>query len=81
LYGKEADAFKKDIELFREQLDLLKELNLWRKRGPIGKLYNIVIFIYRTPQQRERFVNIRSFDSTEKEDFDHLQLVVDNATR
>ena len=49
LYGKEADVFKKDIESFREKLDLLKELTLWRKRGPIGKLYNIVIFICRSP--------------------------------
>jgi hypothetical protein len=28
LYGKEADAFEKDIESFREKSDLLKELNL-----------------------------------------------------
>jgi hypothetical protein len=54
LYSKEADAFKKDIESFREKSDLLKELTLWRKRGPIGKLYNIVVFICRTPQRQER---------------------------
>ena len=59
----------------------MKELKLWRKRGPLGKLHNIVIFICRTPQRRERFANIRSFDASEKGDFDHLQLVVDNATR
>ena len=72
LYSKEADAFEKDIESFKEKSDLLKELTLWRKRGPIGKLYNIVIFIYRTPQRRERFASIRTFDSDEKGDFDHL---------
>jgi hypothetical protein len=81
LYGHETDAFEKNIESFREQSDLLKELKLWRKRGPLGKLHNIIIFICRTPQRRERFANIRSFDSIEKGDFDHLQLVVDNATR
>ena len=59
----------------------MKELKLWRKRGPLGKLHNIVIFICRTPQRRERFANIRRFDSMAKGDFDHLQLVVDNATR
>jgi hypothetical protein len=59
----------------------LKELNLWRKRGPIGKLHNIIIFICRTPQRRERFAAIRTFDSIDKGDFDYLQLVVDNATR
>jgi len=72
LYGKEADAFEKDIESFKEKSDLLKELTLWRKRGPIGKLHNIVIFICRTPQRRERFASIRTFDSGEKGDFDHL---------
>ena len=46
LYGTEFDAFEKDIESTKEYSDLLRELTLWRKRGPISKLHNIVIFIY-----------------------------------
>ena len=49
LFGEEFDAFEKDIESVKEHSDLSRELTLWRKRGPIGKLHNIVIFICRTP--------------------------------
>jgi hypothetical protein len=45
LYGKEFDAFERDIENVREHSELLKELNIWRKRGPVGKLHNIITFI------------------------------------
>ena len=81
LYRTEFDAFKKDIKSVKEHSNLLKELTLWRKRGPIGKLHNTVIFICRTPQRRERFEKIKSFTSSEGEDFDHLRLVINNATR
>jgi hypothetical protein len=45
MFGTEFDAFEKDIESAKEQSDLLKELKVWRKRGPIGKLYNVVTYI------------------------------------
>jgi hypothetical protein len=35
LYGKEFDAFERDIENVREHSELLKELNIWRKRGSV----------------------------------------------
>jgi hypothetical protein len=31
------------------------QLNFWRKKGSKGKLYNLVYFIRKTPQRRERF--------------------------
>ena len=46
LYSNEFDTFKKGIKHVKEHSELLKELNLWRKRGPISKLYNVLIFIY-----------------------------------
>jgi hypothetical protein len=49
LYGVNPAAFEAEIISTRE-LDLLeKELNVWRRKGPIGKLYNNVMFIRRTP--------------------------------
>lgn len=86
LYGTEFDAFEKDIESMREQSDLVKELLLWRKRGPIGKLHNCVVYICRSPQRRERFKSIRSITAEEgdllyEQEFDHLALKADNATR
>lgn len=35
--------------------DVKKELEVWQKKIPIGKLYNIVTIIRRTPQRREQF--------------------------
>jgi hypothetical protein len=32
-----------------------KELDAWRKRGPLGKLHNLVVHIQRTPQRRTKF--------------------------
>jgi hypothetical protein len=81
LYGKEFDAFEKGIEHAQECSDLLKELTTWRKRGPVGKLHNIIVFICRSPQRRDKFAKIKAFDSDEKGDFDHLNLIIDNATR
>jgi hypothetical protein len=49
LYKANPAAFKAEIISTRE-LDLLEEkLNAWRRKGPIGKLYNNVVFIRRTP--------------------------------
>lgn len=81
LYGKEFDAFERDIENVREHSELLKELNIWRKRGPVGKLHNIITFICRSPQRRDKFADIKQFTDDDQEDFNHLKLVVDNATR
>ncbi len=49
LYGQEWEAFEKGALDVKEGSDLLKELRLWRKRGLVGRLYNIIIFICRTP--------------------------------
>lgn len=80
-YGTEFDAFERDANQWRERSELVKELQLWRKRGPIGKLHNVVTFICRTPQRRERFKKIRPFVDTEDSAYNDLQLVTDNATR
>jgi hypothetical protein len=41
-----------------EQKHYLELLAAWRKKGPVGKLHNIVIWIRRTPQRRQTFRNI-----------------------
>jgi hypothetical protein len=81
LYGTNFDTFEKDADHAREHSEQLNELNLWRKRGPVGKLHNVVGFICRTPQRREKFAACKGFTNDEKESFNHLNLVVDNATR
>jgi hypothetical protein len=48
-----------DNEAFAEEVSStnLKELKLlkWRQKGPISKLYNVIYWINRSPQRRERF--------------------------
>ena len=78
LYGEDSASFEQDMEGHRGSSDQLKELKLWRTRGPVGKLHNIVVFICRSPQRRERFADL---SPEQKGAFDHLNLVVDNATR
>jgi hypothetical protein len=48
-----------DLDLKKlEQKHYLELLAAWRKKGPVGKLHNIVIWIRRTPQRRQTFRNI-----------------------
>lgn len=62
LYGKNAESFEvemSDLDLKKlEQKHYLELLAAWRKKGPVGKLHNIVIWIRRTPQRRQTFRNI-----------------------
>lgn len=81
LYGKEVEEFIISAELSKATSDTQKELELWRKRGPISKLHNLIIFICRTPQRREAFESVLKADSTAFTEYNHLKLVIDNATR
>lgn len=52
LFGSDSEAFAEAIETATlEEL----ELQHWRKKGPIGKLHNIVYWVNRSPQRCERF--------------------------
>jgi hypothetical protein len=52
LFGEDLDAFELEINVAKDELE---DLQLWRKKGPIGKLYNIVKYIKDLDQQRKRF--------------------------
>ena len=54
LFGSEASAFEREIGRAQYEEDK-KELELWRKRGPVGKLHNVVKYIRITPQRRQEF--------------------------
>ncbi|KJZ69043.1 hypothetical protein HIM_11569 [Hirsutella minnesotensis 3608] len=53
LWGEDPDSFERDA--FTEAVFQVeeRELRLWRKRGAVGKLHNIVRFVRATPQRRE----------------------------
>jgi hypothetical protein len=55
LWWEEPEAFELEAESLRTQQDEEAELLLWRRRGPIGKLHNIIVWIGRSPQRRDKF--------------------------
>lgn len=94
LFGDDASAF----ELESDHLELLGEydraLQHWRRKGPIGKLHNIVKFIRASPQRMEAFRKAaREEDAAsaasdgseefvlEQESLAELELKQNNATR
>lgn len=49
LWGTDAVAFECEIAGYGDSDCQLEELIEWRKRGPMGKLHNICVWISRTP--------------------------------
>lgn len=82
LYGKDEEAFTAEVYGTLAIADVKKQLDVWRKKGPIGKLHNIVTFIRRTPQRREQFrsMEVSQFDLA-NETVQNLMVVCDNDTR
>jgi len=71
-------------------LDRLEaELEAWRKKGPIGKLHNVVVFIRRTPQRRELVLSFADDIDSDIRDIllepsasdSNIMLLQDNDTR
>ena len=62
LFGEDPDAFELEIDnLEKLKLEVRYERELlaqWRKRGSIGKLHNIVVWIRRTLQRRDSFMEL-----------------------
>ncbi|EXU94577.1 hAT family dimerization domain protein [Metarhizium robertsii] len=89
LWGEDADSFER--EAFTEAAFQVeeRELRLWRKRGAVGKLHNIVRFIRASPQRREL---MKSLACNQRDDNDYqlfdeeraaidLELMQNNETR
>ena len=58
LIGKDAERVCKDLDSAYHEGDLKKIGELWRKRGAIGRLHNIVRYIRASPQRRQFFKSI-----------------------
>ena len=87
LYGEDFEAFEAESQVF----DLLgryeDDLRHWRKKGPVGKLHNVVKFIRSSPQRCELFKRIsRENDEAQEyllasESTAELEVVMNNDTR
>ena len=78
LFGTDAEAFELEVLGAEALEEEIKELDLWRRKGPVGKLHNVVKFILKTPQRREEFLSLKS---NLEADLEHLQVVSDQVTR
>jgi hypothetical protein len=78
LFGTDAESFEIDVSAAHQLSNEQRELELWRHKGPVGKLHNTVHHIRRTPQRREEFFRIQRQEGLEIE---QLMVVADNATR
>ena len=53
--GSESKSFEKDVKNTQESREEKKEREIWRKKGPIGKLHNVVMYILDSPQRIDEF--------------------------
>jgi hypothetical protein len=77
LFGKDGENFDEEILINRMLVREQAELQAWRKKGPIGKLHNVVVFIRRSPQRQETFSELAEAGDKHAD----LALLQDNATR
>lgn len=86
LYGTNADSFESQSQAFEILQDYEADLQHWRKRGPVGKLHNIVRYIRSSPQRAQAFKHIAK-EAEEEGGYQlsnstaELELISDNDTR
>lgn len=54
-FGSDLNSFEEEIGRTQIYEEEAKEREVWRKRGPVGKLHNVIMYILSTPQRREEF--------------------------
>ncbi|KAJ3577745.1 hypothetical protein NPX13_g2821 [Xylaria arbuscula] len=84
LYGEDFESFEQESQIL-EALDRHDDyLKLWRRRGPVGKLHNLVKWVRSSPQRSEYFNStIKELDedsgvSLSEQSTSKLQLVLSN---
>ena len=55
LWGEDPEAFEIEVTNYQALEKEQEELLAWRKKGPCGKLHNLLVYITRSPQRRDRF--------------------------
>jgi hypothetical protein len=80
LFGKDPEAFEVELEQPRDEIAMLE---LWRKKGPIGRLHNIVVHVRQSGQRSKLFKRLQSIDinDVDSEKSVTYELIRDNKTR
>ena len=84
LFGKDVDAFEE--RLGHGEVSATTEHELWRKKGPVGKLHNLVVAIHRSDVLTTLLRSIQQLEFDASEDpriraRKPLNVVTDNETR
>ena len=72
LMGKDAEKITKEMNCALREGDLKKVGELWRKRGALGRLHNVIRYIRGSPQRREFFRDMTT--GGELAEFDGLEV-------
>lgn len=80
LFGKDVETFQMEARVARDARLGQRELDIWRQKGFLGKLHNLVKYICYTPQRRERFQAICG-EGASVQKLQDLMVICDNATQ
>ena len=58
LYGEDFETFEAESQVYGLLSRQEEDLRHWRKKGPVGKLHNVVKFIRSSPQRSELFKKV-----------------------
>jgi hypothetical protein len=72
LFGSDIEAF--ELELESTVTTELVELATWRKKGPIGKLHNLIRYITHSSNRRDLFIEIQQRQLDEQQEQPYSQL-------
>lgn len=72
IIGKDSEKICREIDVASREMDFKKVHELWKRRGAIGKLHNIVRYIRFSPQRRNFFKRI--IIGGEDAEFDRLMV-------
>lgn len=82
LFGEDYEMFEVEVLVTELQKKEEEELELWRKKGCIGKLHNLVMYVKGSTQRIDAFLELQQKIGSELwETSRDLMLVADNRTR
>ncbi|KAK3938082.1 ribonuclease H-like domain-containing protein [Diplogelasinospora grovesii] len=87
LYGEDFESFEQESQAYETMDRIDDDLRHWRKRGPVGKLHNLVRWVRSSPQRSEFFkATIKEAEdgsgiSLSEQSTLELQLLLNNETR
>jgi hypothetical protein len=80
LWGADFEAFERQISgQYDGDAEHVVEILRWRKRGPLGKLHNVLSYIYNSPSRRDRFKKLVKETDPAEETTIH-QIDIENIT-